>query len=51
MTELVQLIQWVFGGFWRWLGFAILLGITVGGFNSLLGVLTFSVMRPKQDRR
>jgi hypothetical protein len=42
----MEILQFVFGSFWRWLGFAILLGIAVSGLGGFI-----KVNLPKIDRR
>lgn len=51
MTELVQLIQWAFGGFWRFCGFALLLAIVSGAASSLLGFITAALVGNKVRER
>ncbi len=47
MTELVGLIEWAFGGFWRWLGFASLLWIVCGGTRALLFAILTAAAKEK----
>lgn len=43
MTELSQLIQWSLGGFWRWLGFAILVYIVAGWAHQMAASILGSI--------
>lgn len=48
MTDFVQLIEWAFGGFWRFAGFALLVALVSGAAQNVLASLLIAIKAPSR---